>query len=211
MMAGHAPASAMNSERTFRLAFWALVGLTILMRIWFAIRVRRAGERLLPDKAAIRREGWRIYAFRLFVFLLLIALIILLARNLNWRPKLSFPLPFWLRWAGVAWGLASLALWTWTHVALGTLWSPQLQLRTNHRLVTCGPYSQIRHPMYTAVVAWVTSLGLVIANWVPILFAASVVVIFVTRVPHEEQMMLERFGDEYREYMKRTGRFLPKW
>jgi protein-S-isoprenylcysteine O-methyltransferase Ste14 len=201
----------MNSEGTFRLAFWVLLGATMLMRIWFAIRVRRAGERLMPDKAAVRREGWGIYAIRLLVLLLLIAIIVLLARSPNWRHKLSFPLPFWLRWAGVALGLASLGLWTWTHVALGTLWSAPLQLRTNHRLLTSGPYSRIRHPMYTAALAWATSLGLVIANWVPIVFAVCVAVILLTRVPPEEQMMLERFGDEYREYMKRTGGFLPKW
>jgi protein-S-isoprenylcysteine O-methyltransferase Ste14 len=65
--------------------------------------------------------------------------------------------------------------------------------------------------MYTAVLAWATSLGLVLANWVPIIVAVGGAVIFVMRVPREEQMMLERFGDEYREYMKRTGRFLPKW
>lgn len=131
----------MDSEGIFRLAFWVLIGLMILMRIWFAIRVRRAGERLMPDQAAIRREGWRIYAIRLFVFLLLVALIVLLVRNPTWWPKLDFPLPFWLRWAGFALGLAGLGLWTWTHVALGTLWSAQLQLRANHRLVTSGPYS----------------------------------------------------------------------
>ena len=55
------------------------------------------------------------------------------------------------------------------------------------------------------------SLGLVIASWVPLLFAACVATFFMMRVPREEQMMLERFGDEYREYTKRTGRFLPRW
>jgi protein-S-isoprenylcysteine O-methyltransferase Ste14 len=201
----------MDSEGTFRLAFWVLIGLMMLMRIWFAIRVHRAGERLMPDRVAIRREGWRICAIRFFVFLLLVALIVLFVLNPPWRPKLDFPLPFWLRWAGFAFGLASLGLWTWTHVALGTLWSAQLQLRANHRLVTSGPYSRIRHPMYTAIWVWVTSLGFVIANWVPIIFAVGAAVILVARVPREEQMMLERFGDEYREYLKRTGRFLPKW
>jgi len=34
--------------------------------------------------------------------------------------------------------------------------------------------------------------------------------IFLTRIPREEKMMLERFGDEYREYQERTGRFLPR-
>ncbi len=201
----------MNNEGTFRLAFWVLLGLTMLMRIWFAIRVRRAGERLMPDQAAIRREGWRIYGVRVFVFLLLVALIVLLARKPSWWRKLDFPLPLWLRWAGFALGLASLGLWTWTHVTLGTLWSAPLQLRANHRLVASGPYSRIRHPMYTAILIWVTSLGFVIANWLPIIFAVWVAIIFVARVPPEEQMMVERFSDEYREYMKRTGRFLPKW
>ena len=201
----------MNSEGTFRLAFWVLIGLTMLMRIWFAIRVWRAGERLTPDQAAIRREGGRLYGIRVVFFLLFVALILLSALNPAWMPKLDFSLPFWVRWAGLALGLASLGLWSWTHVALGTLWSVPLQLRTQHRLVTSGPYLRIRHPMYTAILAWATSLGMVLANWVPIIVAVGGAVIFVMRVPREEQMMLERFGGEYRDYMKRTGRFLPMW
>jgi protein-S-isoprenylcysteine O-methyltransferase Ste14 len=196
----------MNSEGTFRLAFWILLGLMVLMRTWFAIRVRRAGERLMPSQATLRREA---YAARLVLFPLFVALIVLLALNPAWWPKLNFPLPFWLRWAGFALGLAGLGLWTWTHVTLGTLWSAQLQLRGNHRLVTSGPYSRIRHPMYSAILLWAASFGFVLANWVPFLFAFWAAVFFMARVPREEQMMIERFGDEYREYMKRTGRFLP--
>jgi protein-S-isoprenylcysteine O-methyltransferase Ste14 len=94
---------------------------------------------------------------------------------------------------------------------LGRFWSPQVQLRAAHRLVTAGPYSRIRHPMYTAILGWAASLGIVLASWVPLLFAAWVAAILVLRVPREEQMMLEQFGDEYREYIKRTSRFLPRW
>jgi protein-S-isoprenylcysteine O-methyltransferase Ste14 len=65
--------------------------------------------------------------------------------------------------------------------------------------------------MYTAILGWAVSLGLVVANWAPLIFAVFVAIILVTRVPREEQMMLERFGDEYRDYMKRTGRFFPRW
>jgi len=125
--------------------------------------------------------------------------------------KLNYPLPLWLRWFGCAAGLAGLGLLTWTHAALGILWSPQLQLRPNHRLVAVGPYSRIRHPMYTAIVIWTMSLGLVVANWVPVILAIVASVFLAARVPREEKMMLERFGDEYRQYIKKTGRFLPKW
>jgi protein-S-isoprenylcysteine O-methyltransferase Ste14 len=201
----------MNNEGGLRLGFWALLGLMILMRTWFAIRVSRAGERLMPDRAAIRREGWAIFAIRLVVFLLLLALIVLLVRNPTWWPKLDLPLPFWVRWAAFACGLASLGLWTWTHLVLGRFWSGQLQLRGNHRLIISGPYARIRHPMYTAILGWTTSLGFVVANGIPMIFSAGAVVILVARVPREEKMMIEQFGDEYRGYMGRTGRFLPKW
>jgi protein-S-isoprenylcysteine O-methyltransferase Ste14 len=200
-----------NSEGTFRLAFWVLIALMMFLRIWFAIRVRRAGERLMPDKAAIRREGWKVSGLRLTVFLLLISLIVLLLLNPTWGSKLKYPLPPWLRWSGCAAGLGSLGLLTWTHTTLGTLWSPQLQLRANHRLVAVGPYSRIRHPMYTAIVVWTMSLGFVVANWVPVILAIVASVFLAARVPREERMMLEKFGEEYREYMKKTGRFLPKW
>jgi len=65
--------------------------------------------------------------------------------------------------------------------------------------------------MYTAILLWAFSLGLVIANWVPFIFAVGVAIILMARVPREEQMMIEQFGGEYRVYMKKAGRFLPKW
>jgi protein-S-isoprenylcysteine O-methyltransferase Ste14 len=107
--------------------------------------------------------------------------------------------------------LASLGFWTWTHLSLGTLWTANLQIRANHYLVETGPYSRIRHPMYTAIMAWAVSLGFMLANWVPIVFAGVVMIMLTARVPREEKMMIERFGEEYRAYMKRTGRFLPKF
>jgi protein-S-isoprenylcysteine O-methyltransferase Ste14 len=199
-----------STERLFRIAFWGLLGLTVLMRVWFACRVRRAGERLLPDRTSIQREGWWVFAIRVGASLLLVALVMLPFYHLSPR-RLTIRLPNWLRWAGFASGMASLGFWTWTHMALGRLWSAELRLRADHRLVTSGPYSLIRHPMYTAILVWAVSLGFVIANWIPLAVAVGAAVIFVMRIPKEEHMMLEQFGDEYRDYMKRTGRFFPRW
>ena len=203
--------SAMNNEGAFQIAFWGLVGLMVLMRVWFVFRLQQAGERFLPDRTALQREGWRIAAIRGLGFLLLVALLVLLSLHRISLQRLVVPLPPWLRWAGFTLGLASLGLWHWTHLALGRFWSPQVQLRAVHRLVTSGPYSRMRHPMYTAILGWAVGLGFVIASWVLVLFAAWVAAILVLRVPREERMMLEQFGDEYRGYMKRTGRFLPRW
>jgi protein-S-isoprenylcysteine O-methyltransferase Ste14 len=84
-----------------------------------------------------------------------------------------------------------------------------VQLRPGHRLITHGPYARIRHPMYSAIVGWLMSLGLVGANWIALLLAALGALNFMLRIQGEEKMMLQQFGDEYRQYMKRTGRLLP--
>jgi len=200
----------MNTEEALRIAFWGLLVLLLLMRGYFSFRVQRASERLMPDRAAIKREGTGIFAIRVVGFLLLIGLLVSYGINPPWMQALLFPLPSWLRWAGVVLGLASLGLWTWTQIELGTLWSAQLQLREEHHLVTTGPYSRVRHPLYTAMVGWAASLALVTASWLFVVVAVATVAMFFVRVPREEQMMIKQFGDQYRAYMKRAGRFFPK-
>lgn len=180
------------------------------MRVYFFYQVRRAGERLLPDRAAVEREGRGSFAARLIVFFALLGFLVLYGIHPAWMRRIEFSLPLWLRWAGFALGLVSLACWTWTQVELGKHWSAQLQLREEHHLVTSGPYSRVRHPLYTAMLGWAVGLALVTANWVFVLMVALTVAGMVSRTPKEEQMMIEQFGDEYRQYMRRTGRFFPR-
>jgi protein-S-isoprenylcysteine O-methyltransferase Ste14 len=200
----------MTTESIFRTAFWVLLGGVLVMRAYFSLRVRQAGERLMPNRAAIEREGRGMFAVRVVAFFLLIALLVLYAFNSPWMRALSLPLPGWLRWVGFALGLASLALWTWTQATLGKEWSPQLQLRDEHHLVTTGPYARVRHPLYTAMLGYATSLALVTANGVFVFLAVAMIAGLLARVPREERMMLEEFGQEYEAYMQRTGRFFPK-
>ena len=63
--------------------------------------------------------------------------------------------------------------------------------------------------MYSAILGWMMSLGLVAASWNSLVFAALAALNFILRIQPEEKMMLQQFGDEYREYLKRTGRLLP--
>lgn len=93
---------------------------------------------------------------------------------------------------------------------LGSEWSPQLQLREGHHLVTSGPYARIRHPMYTGITGFGVGLALVSANWVFVALVALVVVGLLLRIPREEEMLIAEFGDEYRMYKQRTGSLLPR-
>ncbi len=200
----------MTPEPVFRLAIWLLFAGVMAMRLYFSRQVRRGGERLMPDRAAVQREGRGMFAARVTLFLMMAAWLVLYALYPPWMGMLSFPLPGWLRWVGFGLGLASVGLWTWTQAALGKHWSPQLQLRQDHHLVTGGPYARARHPLYTAMMGFGAGLALLSANWVFLALAVLIVVGAFLRVPKEERMLLERFGADYRAYMQRTGRFLPK-
>ena len=120
--------------------------------------------------------------------------------------------PLWpgQAWLGTAVGAAALWMFRRTHNDLGRNWSVTLEIREHHSLVTHGVYSRVRHPMYTAFWAWAAAQALLLPNW----FAgfAGIVgfgVLFFLRVPHEERMMIQTFGDEYRRYMQQTWRVLP--
>jgi protein-S-isoprenylcysteine O-methyltransferase Ste14 len=111
---------------------------------------------------------------------------------------------------GVAVLIGALALFYRTHRDLGRAWSVTLEIREQHRLVTHGIYARLRHPMYAAFWLWALSQALLLPNWIAGLSGmVGFGTLFFCRVGHEEQMMLERFGDEYREYMRRTKRIVP--
>ena len=113
---------------------------------------------------------------------------------------------------GLIIAIFALLMFFMTHEALGRNWSVSLQMRENHQLITHGIYARIRHPMYTAFWLWAIAQALLLPNYVAGLsgligFGA----LYVLRVGPEENLMIQRFGDEYRDYMKRTGRLLPKF
>jgi protein-S-isoprenylcysteine O-methyltransferase Ste14 len=199
----------MNTESAFKVVFWTLLVLMFLMRFWFGFRVWRAGERLSADRAAHQRECPWAHAVEYVFFLLLAAVVLDFCFQGGNLRRFAFPAPGWLRWAGLGLGITSVGLFAWTHTVLGRFWSPYLQLRPGHRLIAVGPYARIRHPMYSAIVGWMMSLGLVGATSIPLVFAVLAALHFLLRIRGEEKMMLQQFGDEYREYMKRTGRLLP--
>jgi protein-S-isoprenylcysteine O-methyltransferase Ste14 len=201
----------MNSENTFRIAFLILLVALLAMRFYFMIKVRRAGERLMPDVQAVKREGgYAVYIMRVVVFILLIIYLVMYMIGMKWIDLFTFLLPAWLRWAGFGLGLVSVAFWMWTQFYLDTQWSAQLQLRKDHQLIITGPYARMRHPLYSAMFAWATALALLTANWIFVAFAVFSIAGTVVRVPKEEKMMIEAFGDGYKTYIQRTGRYFPK-
>ena len=93
---------------------------------------------------------------------------------------------------------------------LGKYWSPSLELKEGHRLVTEGVYRRVRHPMYLSLIIMAAGQALAIPNYLAGPAALVAIILLIAfRVPAEERMMIEEFGDEYEAYRKRTNRLIP--
>ena len=138
------------------------------------------------------------------------ALVAAYLMNPAWVSWSSLALPTWLRWAGAPLGLLVVPpLLFWTFHSLGKNLTDTVVTRREHTLVTHGPFRWVRHPFYVVVFLWGLSLSLLTANWLLALLGVAAVTMLVTRTRVEEAKLAERFGDEYRAYARRTGRFFP--
>ena len=122
----------------------------------------------------------------------------------------SVPIPHWLRWCGFIlvgfWGI----LFVWTFQTLGRNLTDTVVTRRDHTLVTTGPYKYVRHPFYLAFLIAIVGGSIVAANWFLLLTGLIPFAFLVARTRIEEEKLIERFGDDYRTYMARTGRFFPR-
>ncbi len=100
-------------------------------------------------------------------------------------------------------------LLAWTHFILDKYWSVSIEFQEEYKPITSGPYRWIRHPMYTAHLLYFLSWLLVTANTLFLVNYLLTVAIITRRVLREEKALVEKFGQEYTSYMKKTGRLIP--
>ena len=175
---------------------------------WYVIRFPHQ-RRSRRTAVAARRDRLRDTVLMIISFTGLFA--IPFAYALTSQPKFAgYPFRSLQAWLGVAVLVGAMALFYRTHRDLGRAWSVTLEIREQHRLVTHGIYARLRHPMYAAFWLWAAAQALLLPNWIAG-FSGLVGfgTLFFCRVGHEERMMLETFGEEYRAYMARTKRLVP--
>ena len=194
----------MSNDQTFRLILVAGFVLIMPIGIWHRLRAR-TNERL--DR---RQEGlFVLIALRLAGLAGITGFIAYLI-NPACMAWAAVPLPAWLRWTGIGLGLIGGLLLVWTFRSLGRNLTDTVVTRKEHSLVTTGPYHWVRHPLYTAAALAVLANSLGAANWFFFVAGCVVLLLLVIRTRKEEQNLIARFGDDYRNYMQRTGRFVPR-
>ena len=195
----------MADVQVFHAILTIVVVVLFPIAIFHRIRSQASGERL---------DRWQEGAFILFTLrpigvatmLGLIAYVM----NPEWMAWSSMRLPVPLRWCGVGMVALGGSLLVWTLGSIGRNLTDTVVTRRNHTLVTKGPYRWVRHPFYDAVLLFVAGGALAAANWFLLAGGLASFALIVLRTRREEDRLLARFGDAYRQYASATGRFLPK-
>lgn len=157
-----------------------------------------------------REEGWTSKIAAVLGMIGFIAILIF-ALKPQWLAWATLSFPLWLRWTGIGIALLGFALLQWSQTTLGKNWSDTPRMMKEQTLITSGPYQFIRHPIYTAFLLILGSTLLISANWlIGLAWIGMTVLEVASRIGFEEGLMLEYFGDQYRDYMKRTGKLLPR-
>jgi protein-S-isoprenylcysteine O-methyltransferase Ste14 len=117
-----------------------------------------------------------------------------------------------IRWLAIALSCLGVSGEIWAAVSLGASYSPLLRVSNERALVTAGPYRWVRHPLYAFWIPVMTGWGLAARSWFILISGAVLILVLrIVRVPREEAMMVGGFGESYRQYITRTGRFLPRF
>src|SRR5262249_27162675 len=194
----------MNDDQVFRFILIAGFLLIIPVGLYHRVKSQATGEKL--DR---RQEGiFILVSLRLLGLAGWIGLLIYMI-DPAWMAWSSVLLPVWLRWVGVGMMAVAGSLATWTFRHLGKNITDTVVTRKEHSLVTTGPYRWVRHPFYVAAGTGFIAVSLTTANWFVAITGGLAFILLVIRTRKEEEKLLQRYGDAYRNYMKKTGRFVP--
>ncbi|MGD2247919.1 MAG: protein-S-isoprenylcysteine O-methyltransferase [Candidatus Methanofastidiosia archaeon] len=128
----------------------------------------------------------------------------------TWLNFADYQVPVVTGWIGAVVYFVSFWLLWRSHADLQRSWTPSVQIRKEHTLVTHGVFIYIRHPMYAAHLLWGLAQPFLLWNWIAgFSMLVTQIPLYVYRIPREEKMMLNQFGEEYKSYMEKTGRFIP--
>lgn len=120
------------------------------------------------------------------------------------------PRSAWIGWIGAGLTLAGLLFTGWARGRLGPLWSATVTLKEGHAVVRSGPYALTRHPIYTGILAAVIGTVAARDTVAAIAGAALIAIGFGIKIRQEEDLLIARFGAEYRDYREKVPALIPR-
>ena len=187
------------------LSLWLLIAGYVVMA---AFLIAQESLRRTPEAKTFRRGAFERGSMMLIGVTLGVGL---------WLPLIVNVLGFALFPIDIVGGLVALAvmliglgLRVWAAMTLGGYYTRTLTTTKDHRVVTTGPYSRIRHPAYLGVILLWSGFGVLSSNLVlALLFPVMFVAIYLYRISVEERMLVEVLGAAYVQYQRRTRKLIP--
>ena len=105
--------------------------------------------------------------------------------------------------------LGGVAFAIWARKTLGDNWSGDVTLKKEHELVQSGPYSIVRHPIYTGFEIAVLGAAITVGQLKGIVGLSMVFAAHYFKTTMEEKIMYQQFGERYADYSKRVKRLVP--
>jgi protein-S-isoprenylcysteine O-methyltransferase Ste14 len=98
----------------------------------------------------------------------------------------------------------------WSRIILGKMWSGSAQIKENHKLRTEGPYGITRHPIYTGILGMLLGSTLIYGFGYFFIIFIFTLIVYKIKINYEEKLLLETFGEEYKNFQKNTPQLFFK-
>ena len=150
---------------------------------------------------------------------LLHVLPLILAVGLLWSDRVpvaflnerAYPWAPWEFWIGVLMTALGLLFTVWARVYLGRNWSAVVTIKRGHELIDTGPYSLVRHPIYTGLLVAFVGSAIARGEWRGVLAVLITWAALWRKLRFEEGWMIQRFGEQYIAYSRRVPALVPFW
>ncbi len=185
------------------------VSLTVTLGVRVVVQVRRTGSTglhgLAPDASPLERLAGVLFVLALAMGAAAPTLALLGA--VEPVPALDGALGNAI---GIVLAIAGIGLTFAAQLAMGDSWRVGVDPGERTELVTGGPFELVRNPIYSAMLPTVFGLVLMVPSVVAIAAFLTLLVALEMQVRLvEEPYLLQVYGDEYRSYASRVGRFVP--
>jgi protein-S-isoprenylcysteine O-methyltransferase Ste14 len=183
---------------------WVTLALLAFQTIYWEVSERRADAAKPKQRAASRTESRLRLILQLFVLFMALQLLGLM-NVVSFKPYLPLEL------IGVFFAAYGLYVCVTGRRNLGDNWAHgvEFQIKAGHELVTTGIYRHIRHPIYAGLGLGIVGVELAAHSYLAIVLTPLIFLAGYYQSRREEAILLEHFGESYRQYMAHTAMFIP--
>jgi protein-S-isoprenylcysteine O-methyltransferase Ste14 len=161
-------------------------------------------------KPAVQIEGPASRLLRVTLTIFIFAFLFGPWTRIGWLGRRFVPASEGLASIGLAVTALGVGLAAWARYTLGGNWSAAITLKAAHELICAGPYSRIRHPIYSGILLGLLGTALAIGEWRALLAVALLFLSYLSKAHKEEALLAREFGPAFSAHRSRTGMFLPR-